>query len=154
MSNDIRKSLWKELDKSSFLMVKLDSSHDHAIPMTAQLDPDNDGYFYMFHNRKGRLAKGGRAMAQFAAKGHDLFACISGTLSDSTTPELVDAYWSRAVEAWYEGGKTDPDLQLLRFDLDDAEIWTADASIKGLLKLMTGQHINNGDLGDHAQVKL
>lgn len=154
MSNDIRKSLWKELDKSSFLMVKLDGSHDHAIPMTAQLDPDNDGYFYMFHSRDGRLAKGGRAMAQFSAKGHDLFACMSGQLSDATRPELVDAYWSRPVEAWYPGGKADPNLLLLRFDLEDAEIWTADASIKGLIKLMTGQNIKTGELGDHAQVKL
>jgi general stress protein 26 len=154
MSDDTRKSLWKELDKSPFLMVKLDGSHDHAIPMTAQLDPDNHGYFYMFHNRTGRLARGGRAMAQFSAKGHDLFACISGSLSDATQPDLVDAYWSRAVEPWYDGGKDDPNLQLLRFDLDDAEIWTADSSIKGLFKLMTGQNIKAGELGDHAEVKL
>ena len=154
MSDDIRKSLWKELDKSPFLMMKLDGSQDHAIPMTAQLDPDNDGYFYLFHNRTGRLAQGGPAMAQFSAKGHDLFACISGSLSDATTPELVEAYWSNSVEAWYEGGKDDPNLQLLRFDLGTAEIWTADASIKGLFKLLTGQSVKDGELGSHAEVKL
>lgn len=154
MSDDIRKELWKALDKSPFLLVRREGSSDHAIPMTAQLDPDNNGYFYLFHNRDGRLATGGKAMAHFSAKGHDLFACISGTLSDATTPELVESNWSHSMEAWYKGGKDDPNLQLLRFDLDNAEIWTADASIKGLFKMLTGQTVKPGELGDHAAVKL
>lgn len=154
MSEDVRKQLWKEMDKSPFLMLRLEGGHHHAIPMTAQLDPDNHGYFYLFHNKDGRLASGGSAMAQFVAKGHDLFACISGRLSDATDPHLVDKYWSRTMEAWYEGGKDDPNLSLLRFDLDDAEIWTADTSVKGLFKMLTGQTVKDGELGHHGTVKL
>jgi general stress protein 26 len=154
MSDDIRKQLWKALDNSPFMMMRLEGSNDHAIPMTAQLDPDNDGYFYVFHNQDGRLAQGGKAMAQYSAKGHDLFACIAGSLTDATDPALVDKYWSRTMEAWYEGGKDDPNLSLLRFDLADAEIWTADASIKGLFKMITGQTVKDGELGDHATVQL
>lgn len=154
MSDDIRKQLWKALDKSAFLMMRLEGSSDHAIPMTAQLDSDNDGYFYLFHNKDGRLARGGKAMAQFSSKGHDVFACISGTLSDATDPQLVEKYWARPMEAWYEGGKDDPNLSLLRFDLDDAEIWTADASITGLFKMLTGQTVHDGELGNHGKVQL
>lgn len=154
MSEEIRKQLWKALDKSPFLMMRLDGSNEHAIPMTAQLDPDNHGYFYLFHTRDGRLAKGGAAMAQFSDKGHDLFACIAGSLSDATDPALVDKYWSHTMEAWYEGGKNDPNLSLLRFDLGDAEIWTMDASIKGMFKMITGQTVKDGELGQHDTVKL
>lgn len=154
MTDDIKQLFWKELSASPYLMVALDGTHDHAIPMTAQLDKDNDGCFHFFHSRGGRLAAGGRAMAQFAAKGHDLFACVSGTLSPVTDPATIDHLWSNAVEAWYEGGRSDPDLLLLRFDLDDAEIWTADAGIKGLFKLMTGRTIKDGEMGRHAEVAL
>jgi general stress protein 26 len=93
-------------------------------------------------------------MAQFSSKGHDVFACISGTLSDATDPQLVEKYWARPMEAWYEGGKDDPNLSLLRFDLDEAEIWTADASITGLFKMLTGQTVQDGELGDHGKVQL
>lgn len=154
MSDDIRKQLWKALDDSGFLLFQLEGASDHATPMTAQLDPDNDGYFYLFHTKDGRLAKGGKATAQFSAKGHNLFASIAGNLSDATDRALIDKYWSRPVAAWYEGGKDDPNLTLLRFDLDDAEIWTADAGIKGLFKLLTGKNVKPGELGEHATVKL
>ncbi|WP_033074721.1 pyridoxamine 5'-phosphate oxidase family protein [Sphingopyxis sp. MWB1] len=154
MSDDIKKAFWKELANNPFLMIGLSGSHDHAIPMTAQLDKDNDGYFYFFHSRSGRLARGGGAMAHYAAKGHDLFACIAGTLTPVHDRALIDQYWSKPVEAWYEGGRDDPDLLMLRFDLADAEIWTADAGIKGLFKLMTGKTIREGEIGDHERVAL
>lgn len=93
-------------------------------------------------------------MAQYVAKGHDLFACVSGTLTPVTDRATIDKYWSKPVEAWYEGGKDDPDLLMLRFDLDDAEIWTAEAGIKGLFRLMTGSTVKEGELGSHAEVAL
>ncbi len=154
MSKDIKQRFWKELADNPYLMVALDAGHAHAIPMTAQLDKDNDGYFHFFHAQSGRLAAGGRAMAQYVAKGHDLFACVSGTLTPVTDRATIDKYWSKPVEAWYEGGKDDPDLLMLRFDLDDAEIWTAEAGIKGLFRLMTGSTVKEGELGSHAEVAL
>src|SRR3546814_12808152 len=81
-------------------------------------------------------------MAQFAAKGHELFACISGTLVSESDRTVLDKLWSNSIAAWYEGGKDDPKLVLLRFDLDDAEIWTADPGIKGMFKLATGLAID------------
>ena len=154
MSKDIKQRFWKELADNPYLMVALDAGHAHAIPMTAQLDKDNDGYFHFFHAKSGRLAAGGRAMAQYVAKGHDLFACVSGTLTPVTDRATIDKYWSKPVEAWYEGGEDDPDLLMLRFDLDDAEIWTAEAGIKGLFRLMTGSTVKEGELGSHAEVAL
>lgn len=61
---------------------------------------------------------------------------------------------SNGVAAWYDGGKDDPNLVLLRFDLGDAEIWTADVGIKGMFKLMTGMKMKESDLGKHAEVAL
>ena len=60
MSKDIKQRFWKELADNPYLMVALDAGHAHAIPMTAQLDKDNDGYFHFFHAKSGRLAAGGR----------------------------------------------------------------------------------------------
>jgi len=93
-------------------------------------------------------------MAQFSAKGHDLFACISGTLVHESDRAILDKLWNNSIAAWYEGGKDDPKLVLLRFDLDNAEIWTADPSIKGLFKLATGLTMKEGELGQHAEVAL
>lgn len=154
MSDDIKKIFWKALADSPYVMVGMTGERDHHIPMNAQLDKDADSAFWFFTATDNRLAGGGPAMAQFASKGHDLFACISGTLRDETDRAVLDRLWNNGIAAWYEGGKNDPKLVLLRFDLDDAEIWTADPGIKGMFKLATGMTMKEGDLGKHAEVAL
>lgn len=154
MSEDIKKTFWKALDASPNVMVGLTGERDHHVPMNAQLDKDANSAFWFFTATDNRLAAGGRAMAQFASKGHDLFACISGTLRPEADRAVLDKLWNNGIAAWYEGGKDDPKLLLLRFDLDDAEIWTADPGIKGMFKLATGMTMKEGDLGKHAEVAL
>ncbi|MDO6749663.1 hypothetical protein [Gilvimarinus sp. 1_MG-2023] len=39
-------------------------------------------------------------------------------------------------------------------ELKDAEIWTADPSIKGMFKLFTGKQIDPDEMGDHARVNV
>jgi general stress protein 26 len=154
MSDNIRTDFWKALDSSPFLMVKLTGEHMHALPMTAQLDKNANHAIWFYTARDNRLADGGSAMAQFVSKGHDIFACISGSLHEETDQAVIDAHWSTHVEAWYEGGRNDPKLLMLRFDLYDAEIWTMDLGVKGRFKLMTGQNIDPQNAGRHAQVAL
>lgn len=154
MSEDIRKSFWKALDASPNVMVGLTGEREHHVPMNAQLDRQANSAFWFFTSTDNRLSSGGPAMAQFAAKGHDLFACIAGTLRRETDGAVLDRLWNNGVAAWYEGGKADPNLVLLRFDLEDAEIWTVDPGIKGMFKLATGMTMQEGELGDHAKVAL
>ena len=151
---DIQQSLWNALDESPFVMIRRQGDDSHAEPMTAQFDRDYCNALFFYTKRGNRIAPGGKAMAQFAAKGHGLFACLSGTLTPVTDDAIVDRFWSNAVEAWYDRGRADPDLVMLRFDLDDAEIWEADTSVKGMFKLITGTRIKPGELGGHAEVAM
>src|SRR3546814_16723372 len=86
---DIRHRFWTELSQSPFLMVELKGSPDHGMPMTAQLDPGANHCFWFYTTRENRLARGGPAMAQFAGKGHFLFACIDGTLVERSEERRV-----------------------------------------------------------------
>jgi general stress protein 26 len=64
-----------------------------------------------------------RAIGTFASRDHDLFASVHGRLSLDNDPEVIDDLWNGFVGAWYEGGRDDPEVALLRFDADRAEIW-------------------------------
>ncbi len=152
--DQITQDMWKEMAASPFVMLGLMDSHDHSAPMTAQLDPDANGKFWFYTSKDNRVAKGGKAMAQFVSKGHDLYACISGTLVEETSEEIKDKYWSKQVEAWFPQGRQDPNLLMLRFELDSAEIWESDMSIVGKFKMLTGQTIDPQQAGSHAEVAL
>ena len=148
---EIKRHFWKKLADSPFVMIGIDGGGHHE-PLTAQLDKDQVDTLFFFIGKDNRLAGGGQAMAQFVSKGHDFFACLSGKARIDNDFGLIDKLWNKQVEAWFPGGKDDPNLTLLRFDIDDAEMWETDMSLAGKVKMLFGGKIKAGDEGSHAKV--
>jgi general stress protein 26 len=67
---------------------------------------------------------------------------------------MVDKLWNKFVAAWFEGGKDDPKLVLLRFDAEHAEIWQDASSILSGLKLLLGIDPKQDYKGQVADVSL
>jgi general stress protein 26 len=127
-------------------MLGLDGVADgHARPMTAQLDGARSPIWF-FTSKDNAIVQqltqgnghGSRAIATFASKGHDIFATVHGTLRLDDNRLTLDRLWNRYVAAWFEGGKDDPKLALLRLDCDTAEIWVDASSLVAGLKLLLG----------------
>ena len=132
MSNNnderLEAKFWDALEDSPFVMLGLKGS-GYTRPMTAQVDEDRQIYFFASRDEelvKG-LAQSARALATYASKGHDLFATVEGQLTVDNDRDKIDRLWSPMVSAWYEDGKDDPKLVLLRFDAGSADIWEASA---------------------------
>ena len=149
---ELKRDLWKRMSQSPFLMVGFAEGGEHSEPLTAQLDPDQVDTLWFFVGRDNRLAKGGAVMAQFVSKGHDYFACLAGQAVIDNDPTLIDKLWSKQVEAWFPGGKQDPNLALLRIDVSSAELWETDISLSGRLKMLLGGTITSREAGSHARV--
>jgi general stress protein 26 len=149
---ELKRDLWKRLSDSPFLMVGLTGSGEHSEPLTAQLDKDQADTLWFFIGKDNRLAKGGPAMAQFMSKGHDFFACMAGDAQVHNDASMIEKLWSKQVEAWFPGGKSDPSLALLRFRISDAELWEADMSVAGKIKMIFGGKIEPSEEGSHARV--
>ena len=141
-----------KLKDSPFVMIGLDGDDAHSEPMTAQVDDDRPNTLYFFAGKDNRLASGGRAMAQFVAKGHDFFACLDGMISTDNDRAQIDKLWNKQVEAWFPEGKDDPNLTLLRFDIDSAELWETDISLSGRVKMLFGGTIKSEESSSHAVV--
>ena len=139
---ELEDKLWKAIDSDRTMMLGLDGVEDgHARPMTAQIE-GHKGPIWFFTSKENSLVRqngiADRAIATFASKGHDLFATIHGSLSVSTDRAAIDRLWNRFVAAWYEGGKDDPKLALLRLDPESAEIWENATGIYPAIKLLLG----------------
>jgi general stress protein 26 len=80
-----------------------------------------------------------RGLAHFASKGHDLFASIHGELSVNNDRAQLDRLWNRFVAAWYPGGKDDPNLVLIRFDVEHAQVWLNESSLLAGVKILLGK---------------
>ena len=139
---DLEKKFWKALHSDRTVMLGLDGVEDgHSRPMTAQAEGDK-GPIWFFTSTDNGVAKnlkaGGRAIAAFTSKDHDLFASIRGNIVRDTDRAVIDRLWNPFVAAWYEGGKDDPKLVLLRLDAEQGEIWLNESSLFAGVKMLLG----------------
>jgi general stress protein 26 len=157
---ELETKLWKSLKSDRTVMLRLaGEGGGPPQPMTVQLDKDADsGPLYIFTSKETDLAEalGERQEAQivFAGKGHDLFAAIDGELVADNDPALIERLWNPFVAAWFEGGKTDPKLQLLRFEPAEAQIWENDNSVFAGIRVLLGRDPKNDYRDKTAQVRL
>jgi len=127
--------------------------------MTAFYD-DGSAPFWFFtandHDLVRSLDRGDRAIAAFAAKGHDMFASLRGRLSQDNDQAVIDRLWNPVVSQWYEGGKADPKLALLRLDVDDAKLWKSDLGgfIRPAINKLLGRKPESGEHEKVAEVTL
>ena len=101
-----------------------------------------------------KLERGDRAIATFTSKGHDLFATLHGSLKLDNDRAAIDRLWNRYVAAWYERGKEDPKLALLRLDAERAEIWLDASSIVAGIKMLFGADPKQDYMDKAAEVRL
>ena len=136
---------------SPYIMLGLENGQ-HSEPMYVRLDDDQPNTLFAFAGKDNRAAGGGKGMVQFVGKGHDFFACLAGTVSQDNDRAQIDKLWDNSVEAWFPGGKEDPNLALLRFDVESAELWETDVAISGKLKMLFGGTIDASESSSHAKI--
>ena len=151
---ELKDRFWKAMVDSAYVMLQLDADPHTAAPMTAQLDKDADSAIWFFTRRDNRFAEMGAATATFASKGHDVFARFHGVLSEETSRERLDKQWSTFVAAWFPGGKDDPDLLMLRMDLGDASIWSAELGLFNTARMALGMDVTDKVEGQRTETTL
>jgi general stress protein 26 len=151
---ELKEKFWSAMAESSLVMLQLDGDQDSAAPMTAQLDKDADSAIWFFTGSKSRFAALGPATVTYQSQGHDIFCRFSGILSEETSRERLDMQWSNFVEAWFPGGKDDPNLLMMRMDLGAASIWAGKLGIINTARMMLGIDVSKKTEGGYAEVNL
>jgi general stress protein 26 len=171
--SDIEQKFCKEIKDSPFVMLGTEGERGAAMqPMTAQFEGDAAPLWF-FTARDNHLVEAlgggssggggnagggasGGAIATFASKGHDVFATIRGRLSLDDDPATLDRLWNKVIAQWFEGGKSDPRLALLRLDVDEARIWNSDlgAFLHPVINKLLGRDPLAGERENVAEVSL
>jgi general stress protein 26 len=158
---EIEKKFWKALRSDRVGMLGLTGvENGHAQPMSGQIlhEDDERGAIWFFTAKDTDLVRSmgdsHPAFLHFASKGHDLFATLEGELIASNNRVIIDKLWNTFVAAWYEGGKDDPKLQLIRFEPMHAQVWLNEHSLWAGVKLLLGRDPKQDYAGKTAELDL
>ncbi len=124
----------------------------------AVLDRPFDGDLYFFTQDPSGKTQQVRDEDQVnvAAEGNGNYVSIAGTASISKDQTLIDELWNVHAAAWFEGGREDPTVALLKVHADSAEVWATDdlkivSAVKYAKALLTQEQ---PDVGESTKLEL
>lgn len=124
--DDLKTEFWDRMEdvRTGMLGIK---GQGRLVAMSPRIDDDMPGHIWFISAKGTDLAKATAtgpcdARLVLADDSAGLYADIDGTLTHSTDREALDEVWSFVADSWFEGGKADPDLRLLRFTPREAEV--------------------------------
>ena len=155
---EIEDKFWKALKSDLTVMLGIEDHGEDLQPMTAQLESDDRrGPIWFFTSKETDLVRdlgaGQAGVIAFAAKSHSLFATVPGDLVPDNDRAMIEKLWTPCV-AWFEGGKDDPKLQLLRFDPAEAKIWLNENSLFAGVRILLGRDPKTDYSDKVAEVRL
>lgn len=124
--------------KFAMITFITEKGHLHSAPMTTQ-DTDFDGVVWFLGSKSSELVKSipqnNQVNLGYSNISNNDYVSINGVAECVNDPAKLDEIWSSAYEAFFEQGKTDPDIQLLRVDCNGAQYWKGSGKIATLFKL-------------------
>ena len=140
-TRELEARFWKHLDDDR--VVLLGAPGIPPRPMTAIAEDERTPlwFFTAADTDLGKALDANstiEATATFSAKDHDVFATLIGPLVADNDRATIDRLWNPFIAAWFENGKDDPKLRLLRMDAADAHVWLNENSMLAGIKLLLG----------------
>ncbi|HKK96679.1 MAG TPA: pyridoxamine 5'-phosphate oxidase family protein [Marivita sp.] len=135
MSSTATKTFWSKMD--NIHVVLLGDGNGDPVPM-APIPREDDGAIWFItsadHDTYGASVPGTDAKIYVADMGGQLFGTVSGMLTASTDTEKLDDLWTPMAAAWFEKGRDDPNVRLMKFTPSQGEVWATDGTIKYLFE--------------------
>lgn len=117
---------------------------------------DDDGTLWFLsdkHSHKNaEIAADGRVELYFQATEHSGFLHLTGQAAVTQDRALIDALWSPMLRVWFNDGKDDPCISVLRVTPTEGQYWDTKhgdmvAGIKMLIGAAVGKPLDDGELG-------
>lgn len=156
MSEKNRDTFWSRLEDINAGMLGL-ISDARLVPMSHYPDYENNALWFI--TAKGtEIAEAAATGPQEAIHvvsdgGKGLYARIHGSLSLSDDREKLDEIWNAIASSWFEDGQQDPDIQLVRMDLANAEVWATGGKIAFIYEIAKSKITGSKpDMGEHFEI--
>ena len=120
-----RDTFWKRLDGINAGMLGC-APDWRLVPMSHYADPDEDALWFITADGTDlvKAVEGGpqQAVHVVSEGGDKLYARMEGTLELSNDKTKLDDIWNAVASSWFEDGKQDDDVRLLRLYEGTSEI--------------------------------
>ncbi|ASZ13489.1 pyridoxamine 5'-phosphate oxidase family protein [Chitinophaga pendula] len=150
--------LKKLVDKIDIGMLcsNINSGHLHAVPMSRQEVDEEGNIWFLFSSESDtyqHIQHDNKVSLLYSDIKDYNFLSINGTAEVSRDTARIDKYWNKMIEAWFEKGKEDPRIRVLRVTPSEAHYWDNKTNklvtfFKVALSAVSDQKMDVGRKGD------
>lgn len=129
----LREHAWKRLNELRFVLLTTrdGSGRLESRPMTLQ-QSEFDSTLWFFASKASAFVTELHDQPHVNVSSMDardrFFLSIGGRATVISDAQRARELWNVANEAWFPGGPDDPDLALLRVDVESAELWESESN--------------------------
>ncbi|QEC53603.1 general stress protein 26 [Anseongella ginsenosidimutans] len=120
------KELVDKIDIGILCTFVPESVYPHAVPMSRQEVDEQGNIWYLFSTESEtytNLERNSKISVLFSHVGDYNFLSVNGIAEISRDGERVDKYWNKMMESWFEKGKDDPRIRILKVVPQEAHYW-------------------------------
>lgn len=131
MNNERKENLQKLIDlikDIDFTMMTTvdDDGSLRSRPMSTQ-EIGEDGIMWFFtgyeSGKTHEIKNDSHVNLSYSKPSDNVYVSVSGRATISKDKAKIEELWSPELKAWFPGGKDDPNIGLIRVDIDKAEYW-------------------------------
>ncbi len=123
---DKLKKLAEKTDIGMLCTHVKDTKHIHAVPMSTQEVDEEGNIWFLFSSESEtyrHLQEDKTVCLLYSDIKNYNFLSIHGTTKISGSKELIDKYWNKMMEGWFEKGKDDRHIRVLKLIPSEAHYW-------------------------------
>ncbi|MGD9801979.1 MAG: pyridoxamine 5'-phosphate oxidase family protein [Hyphomicrobiaceae bacterium] len=123
---------WEMTEDIRAGMLGVEGSGQHMQPMHPNCEREGRNIWFFVKKDADlvqAIGSGGHGHFCVIGRDHDYHACVSGRLTVENNSAMIDRFWNSATAAWFKG-KDDPELTLVKMELDDGVAWGSVGTVK------------------------
>ncbi|GAB3423029.1 pyridoxamine 5'-phosphate oxidase family protein [Niabella aquatica] len=150
------KEMIDKIDVGMLCSFTSQGDYPHAIPMSRQEVDEEGNIWFLFSSESEtyhNLQNNKKVSLLYAHVGNYNFLSINGTAEISQDQARIDKYWNKMIGAWFEKGKEDPRIRVLKVIPAEAYYWDNKSNklvtiMKVAASAITGQQLDIGREGE------
>ncbi len=140
-------------DIDTAMMTTIDGGVLRSRPMqTQEAEFNGDLWFFTSSetHKTEEIEKDNRVNVSYSKPSGNIYVSVSGTAEIVRDQRKIEELWNPAYRAWFPEGLDDPNLILLKINVEQAEYWDSSSSavvhLYGFVKaLATGERAKGGE---------
>jgi general stress protein 26 len=130
----------------------------HSRPMATQEKTFDGVLWFLTREDSGKvfdIAQDAHVSVTYA-DGKHTFVALCGRATVLRDRAKIEELWSPAYRAWFPQGKDDPEISVLRVEVDAAEYWEAPANaiVRNFQVFKAAMTHRSSNVGEHEKVEL